>query len=504
MGWYGSADVTALKTKPELYVDNLERLIKRTAEQTGKSANEVMSDMITGKGFLRKDGGSIEKPDWHHAIENHMKAGGYVVTEDKHLAKGGDGKEEGSASLKELYEAMPDLYEQAIKPEVDSYKKPRATTDLINRGVIANNPISSTLDLINFGLSGVDALTKGTRFPTRLSSEKPFGGSEQIRDLMKQYGMTTDEERPIAETVLGLFSPSGLASGAVKGMTAIQKLPETLRKTESGLNALTSKAARPFTPATITVEAVAPDLAKGRPREFQEMVTERLMGDKGPMSMSTVAGRKTTKRPAQGVYGNDAGELETNVMRGIDVPGVGSFADNPLFLSDIASAGKALNQESMAAHRFVPMMTNNIKDASAMLIKPKGGKLTNEEVIELGKRLGGDMVVAHNPRLGGVVVYPFGEVTKGQIPSEFLDAQSVAGNVLGKRADIKFGNADMNKDRLYMSRSEYDSSGAREPSAEFLAERKRLLKQESRAFPKSRQSKSALDQMREPETSKTR
>jgi hypothetical protein len=233
-------------------------------------------------------------------------------------------------------------------------------------------------------------------------------------------------------------------------------------------------------------------------------VTERLMGDKGPMSMSTVAGRKTTKRPAQGVYGNEAGELETNVMRGIDVPRVGSFADNPLFLSDIASAGKALNQESMAAHRFVPMMTNNIKDASAMLIKPKGGKLTNEEVIELGKRLGGDMVVAHNPRLGGVVVYPFGAVTKGQIPSEFLDAQSVAGNVLGKRADIKFGNADISKDRLYMSRSEYESKGAKEPSAEFLAERKRLLKQEARAFPKTRQSKSGLDQMREPETNTTR
>ena len=504
LGWYGSADVTALKTKPELYVDNLERLIKRTAEQTGKSANEVMSDMISGKGFLRKDGGSIEKPDWHHAVEKHMKAGGYVVTEDKHLAKGGDGKEEENASLKELVEAFPSLYEKAIKPEIDSYQKPRAATDLINRGVVANNPISSTLDFINYGLSGVDALTKGTRFPTRLSSDKPFGGSEQIRDLMKQYGMTTDEERPIAETVLGLLSPTGLVSGAMKGMTAIQKLPETLRKTESGLNALTSKAARPFTPATITVEAVAPDLAKGRPREFQEMVTERLMGDKGPMSMSTVAGRKTTKRPAQGVYGNDAGALETNVMRGIDVPRVGSFADNPLFLSDIASAGKALNQESMAAHRFVPMMTNNIKDASAMLIKPKGGKLTNEEVIELGKRLGGDMVVAHNPRLGGVVVYPFGEVTKGQIPNEFLDAQSVAGNVLGKRADIKFGNADMSKDRLYMSRSEYDSSGAREPSTEFLAERKRLLKQEARAFPKTRQSKSGLDQMREPETSTTR
>lgn len=61
MGWYGSADVTALKTKPELYVDNLERLIRRTAEQTGKRPMEVMEDMLTGKGFLRKKGGAVKK-----------------------------------------------------------------------------------------------------------------------------------------------------------------------------------------------------------------------------------------------------------------------------------------------------------------------------------------------------------------------------------------------------------------------------------------------------------
>ena len=60
LGWYGSADVTALKTKPELYIDNLERLIKRTAEQTGQSPKKVMKDFVTGEGFLRKDGGAVD------------------------------------------------------------------------------------------------------------------------------------------------------------------------------------------------------------------------------------------------------------------------------------------------------------------------------------------------------------------------------------------------------------------------------------------------------------
>ena len=60
LGWYGSADVTALKTKPENYVDNLERLIKRTAEQTGQSPTKIMNDLVTGEGFLRKDGGAVD------------------------------------------------------------------------------------------------------------------------------------------------------------------------------------------------------------------------------------------------------------------------------------------------------------------------------------------------------------------------------------------------------------------------------------------------------------
>jgi hypothetical protein len=414
-----------------------------------------------------------------------------------------DGGSSSEPTAKEIATKLFNMTKEQGAKELGSLDKDRAISDIGNRGILAP-ALGLPVDMINMGLGGVDALTGLMGKPTRLSSEKPFAGSEHIKDLMDKYGVTSGEDRPLMETAMSFFSPTGMIKGAQKTTELAKKAPEMVRKAESGLNALSSNVARPFTPATITVEAVAPDLAKGRPRDFQDMVTERLMGDSGPVSMTTVGGKKTTKRPAQGVYGNDAGELETNAMLGIDVPRVGSIGDNKLFRADVASAGKALGQESMAAHRFVPMMTNNISDASAMLIKPKGGKLSNEEVIELGKRLGGDMVVAHNPRLGGVVVYPFGEVTKGQIPSEFLDAQSVAGNVLGKRADIKYGTTDFKKDRMYMPSSDYATEGAREPSAQVLAERKRLMKQESRAFPKSRQSTSGLGQMRELETNTTR
>jgi hypothetical protein len=60
LGWYGSADVTALKTKPELYIDNLERLIRRTAEQTGQNPTTVMQDVLKGDTYLKKKGGLIK------------------------------------------------------------------------------------------------------------------------------------------------------------------------------------------------------------------------------------------------------------------------------------------------------------------------------------------------------------------------------------------------------------------------------------------------------------
>lgn len=53
LGWYGSADVTALKTKPELYVNNLERLIRDTAQKTGQRPTEVLKRMLRGEEYLR-------------------------------------------------------------------------------------------------------------------------------------------------------------------------------------------------------------------------------------------------------------------------------------------------------------------------------------------------------------------------------------------------------------------------------------------------------------------
>ena len=694
LGWYGSADVTALKTKPELYIENLERMIRRTAEQTGQNPRTVMEDVLRGKQYLKKKGGAVHKikafdsdeaarkwkdeiaheinkanggaiktmawkatpamkmaqggvpslgpadehtmPDsgdagrmnyepgyagggWakagkaiakaaqeagmtkpvtaerdlttlqdvHTSLGDRVRAeaelarrmmegfdykydkgqrvftkdsaaknrtpyeilertrvGNQVMREgdnpigkvlrdeagkarrtpyepgyrvrsqqgddtsefiipasailgDVEMALGGlahydDGGTVDKAKL--MAEILARMAKEQGKEEIASLSKPRAATDILNRGVVANT-VGAPVDLMNMGLEGVDWLrSKATGKPVenRLASDKPFLGSEHLKDLMNQYGMTTGEDRPMMETGLSLVSPAGAIKGAAK---TAEMAPKALRAGEAGLNAATSALARPFTPATVTMEAVAPDLAKYKPRQWQETATRRMTGPGAPVSMETMGGQRTTKRPGQGVYENFEGQLETNPLVAVDVPRAGNLSTNKALRKDISQAGADLAQESVAAHRFLPMATNNIADASAMLIKPKGGRLTNEEVIALGEQLPG-MIVAHNPRLGGVVVMPF-EPMKGKVPTEFFDAQDIAKSVLGKRAEFTYGKADPMKDRLYIERGDYATEGAGTASDAATKMRNRLKKAEARAFRAPAQSRSGLPAKRE-------
>ena len=335
LGWYGSADVTALKTKPELYIDNLERMIKRTAEQTGQNPRVVMEDVLRGKQYLKAKGGSVNKqptikikaygkdieskindefathinaarggeikklkfndatpfkmaqggapslgPASDHTMPDSADSGamnyepGYAKGGVAHFDGGGaavDQSSQGGMSgekAKLMAEILARMAKDQGKQEVSSLKKPRAVTDLLNRGVVA--PLAGApVDLMNMGLEGIDAvrdLASGQRVGNRFASDKPFLGSEHLKDLMTQYGMTTGEDRPMMETGLSLLSPAGAIKGAAK---TAEMVPKALRAGESGLNAATAAMRRPMTPATVTMEAVAPNLAKGKvPTEF--------------------------------------------------------------------------------------------------------------------------------------------------------------------------------------------------------------------------------------------
>ena len=95
--------------------------------------------------------------------------------------------------------------------------------------------------------------------------------------------------------------------------------------------------------------------------------------------------------------------------------------------------------------------------AVQVAVTVKSGKITNEDVIKLGNEFGNSMVVSHNPRLGGVVLAPFGEPG-----GELQVAKSKIKDLFGSDMHIKAGHSDLQKDRFYMPKAEYAQEGARQ------------------------------------------
>ena len=132
------------------------------------------------------------------------------------------------------------LAEEAKKQgskEAGSLSKPRALTDLLNRGVLANNPLSAGVDLFNMGLSAVG-----------MGSDKPFLGSEHVKDLMNKYNVTSGEERPMMETALSFASPTAMIKGAMKAPGAVTKVTEALTSSKMpplATEAKTAQAGKP-------------------------------------------------------------------------------------------------------------------------------------------------------------------------------------------------------------------------------------------------------------------
>jgi len=399
------------------------------------------------------------------------------------------------------------LSEQTGK-EVRLLGTPRGAKDYAINSAIATMAGGAS-DIANFGLQGIDYLREqaakqnkrgykreslmgGKLVPPTVepyASEKPFMGGEQFRDLYEKYGITSKGSKDqfpllgmVPEFALNPVGPLAMVKAAKAVPEVVKGAKNLPRVAESGANTLVSDVRRPFTPATFTVEATAPDLGQGTSYGFRQGLNDVLLAN------PKLGTGKTKAREGQGTYVNTKGELELNPLQAIDVPRAGNINEGPKankkLRQQVAQMGVDLNQEAMAGHRFLPMMTNNIKDASAMLIKTKDG-LTKEQIADLARMLGSDMAISHNPKLGGIVVFPYDAVTKGKIPQEFLDAQSAAKKVLGKDAKIQYGKSDYEKDRLFMTKSEYEGAGAKPMSAEQQALRRKIQGLEKFMFPES-------------------
>jgi hypothetical protein len=158
-------------------------------------------------------GGKVSKPQKFD--------GGGIASPEENLTVPPD--RETKAGL--MAEYLAKAAKEQGKEELSSLKKPRALTDLLNRGVLANNPLSAGVDLFNMGLNVVGA-----------GSEKPFLGSEHLKELMNKTGVTSGEERPMMETALSFASPTAMIKGAMKATDAAKKAPELLNKASSAIS----------------------------------------------------------------------------------------------------------------------------------------------------------------------------------------------------------------------------------------------------------------------------
>jgi hypothetical protein len=167
-------------------------------------------------------GGAVKKPQKFD--------GGGIAAADV----GSNTEDKGPTKAGLMTEFLAQMAKDQAKEEYESYKKPRAATDIGNRGILAP-AIGAPVDLINMGLMAADYIgSKATGKPIRLSSEKPFGGSEHLKDLMDKYGVTSGEDRPLTETMLSLFSPTGMIKGATGMTKGAVKAADAMRKPRAG------------------------------------------------------------------------------------------------------------------------------------------------------------------------------------------------------------------------------------------------------------------------------
>ena len=91
--------------------------------------------------------------------------------------------------------------EQWVK-EFASMKNRGAVPDLINRGLIANTA-GLPVDLVNTVLQSLG-----------LGSEQPVGGSDSIRRALEYYGLSSETQRPMLETLASLTPPRAVMGAA--------------------------------------------------------------------------------------------------------------------------------------------------------------------------------------------------------------------------------------------------------------------------------------------------
>jgi len=191
----------------------------------------------------------------------HLQKEGYADGGVVHMQGGGNPGEVSGDMFKPKPLEMPSIFADAaaklraqFEKERRSMRKPGAVQDVLMRGPVAFS-MGAPMDIIGMGGEALDYLqtkipglrdrasvmdTGPERVPTMgyapkvsLAPEGPYG-TEAAQDLLKQAGLTTDEERPLFEMGAGITAPiagaAALKTGKALAPTARDMLEMQLEK----------------------------------------------------------------------------------------------------------------------------------------------------------------------------------------------------------------------------------------------------------------------------------
>jgi hypothetical protein len=177
---------------------------------------------------MAEGGGAFKKLEFNQ----HFDGGGIASPEEVNPFEGS--RREPLLTKKDwenIKRNAPEVYDwakQNVKDEASQLKSMRGAKDFALR--TGAQYLGGIPDLVNLGLMGVDAVAD-----TKLSSEKPWFGSEQYIDALHKAGALGENEFPIAETVAGILAPAGLIKKGVKKMRGVRSEP---KKRRGGLTAM--------------------------------------------------------------------------------------------------------------------------------------------------------------------------------------------------------------------------------------------------------------------------
>lgn len=231
--------------------------------------------------------------------------------------------------------------------------------------------------------------------------------------------------------------PIGIAAMAAPALATLLRNPQALARAASPL----------YRPQVTTEAAVTPSKtllnASGNP-EAELLSRQRYETAASPSLLRDVAQR-------QGFW-----EGESNPLFVAKAERTLNVGKNPALLKDVAQTAENLEQAGAAVTRAVPLPFGSLDKGNAALLTRNGKPLTNEDIKELNKVLGGfgDAVVQH--RAGGE-----GLVFKGG-----WDDTSTLQAIVDKAKEtipglkVKPAISTPGIDRAYFERPEYQGLGA--------------------------------------------